>query len=246
MTDENEQSKALEIMMAALNWAYDRVTGDIPGVGGAEKLAEDHLKSNENDIEKTINELIAWQIGYAGAAGFVTNLGGLLVLPVAVPANLASVLLIQLRMIAAIAHLRGYRIKDEQVRTLAFICLTGSASLDVIKDIGIKFGVKLADRLVGQISRETLVMINRLVGFRLLTKAGSTGVINLGKAVPIVGGLIGGTFDAVVTKGIGAVAKNQFTWCENSAETGSNLSTENFPFPLDASLSPAPFVDRPD
>jgi len=56
----------------------------------------------------------------------------------------------------------------------------------------------------------TLTKINQAVGFRLLTKFGQTGVINLGKAEPIVGGIIAATFDAVTTNTIGNVAKKLF------------------------------------
>jgi hypothetical protein len=43
-----------------------------------------------------------------------------------------------------------------------------------------------------------------------VTKFGEKGVINLGKAVPIFGGLIGATFDSVATNTIGNIARNTF------------------------------------
>ena len=61
-----------------------------------------------------------------------------------------------------------------------------------------------------KIAGATLVRINQAVGFRLVTKAGSTGIVNLGKAVPFLGGIIGGTFDAITTKAIGTAAKTVF------------------------------------
>jgi hypothetical protein len=42
-----------------------------------------------------------------------------------------------------------------------------------------------------------ITKINQKVGFRLLTKFGSKGVINLGKMVPLTGGIIGGTESVV-------------------------------------------------
>lgn len=55
-----------------------------------------------------------------------------------------------------------------------------------------------------------VVAINQKVGFRLLTKFGQKGAINLGKAVPLVGGIIGGAFDTVTTDIIGKIAKKTF------------------------------------
>jgi uncharacterized protein (DUF697 family) len=63
---------------------------------------------------------------------------------------------------------------------------------------------------INKISGATITKINQTVGIRLVTKFGQTGAINLGKAVPIIGGFIGGTVDALSTKTIGTVAINTF------------------------------------
>lgn len=57
---------------------------------------------------------------------------------------------------------------------------------------------------------EVITKVNQKVGFRLLTKFGEKGVINLGKAVPIVGGVIGGTVDGISTHSIGKISKRVF------------------------------------
>ncbi len=49
-------------------------------------------------------------------------------------------------------------------------------------------------------------MPNKAVGFRLVTKAGTTGLVNLTKAVPVVGGFVGGTFDYVAVCAVGRYA----------------------------------------
>lgn len=223
MTKENKQSKAVEVMMTTLNWAYDRVTEDIPGVGGAEELAADYLRSNNGDAEKAIDNLIGWQIGYAGTAGFITNLGGAVMMPIAIPANVASTILIQLRMVAAIAHLRGYNIREERVRTLAYLCLAGSSVADVVKDVGINFGVKLSYAMIDKIPGAILIKINKWIGFRLITKAGTRGVINLTKLLPIIGGVIGGGFDAAVTSTVASVAKSHFSATQETDDGDGNL-----------------------
>ena len=47
----------------------------------------------------------------------MTNIGGVATLPVAIPANITGVAIVQIRMVAAIAHLRGYDLNDNRVRT---------------------------------------------------------------------------------------------------------------------------------
>jgi hypothetical protein len=196
-------------MQQVLDWAYDTAINGVPGLGTAVELAEDYMKDEGTPTDKA-NALIRWQIAKCATSGFVTGLGGIITLPVAVPANIASVLYVQIRMVAAIAHIGGYDVRDDRVKTLIYAALCGSAAVEVLKDVGVKIGVKLTEKMIQNISREVIVKINQAVGFRLVTKFGSTGVINLGKAVPVVGGLIGGTMDGLTTNTIGNVSHNIF------------------------------------
>jgi uncharacterized protein (DUF697 family) len=157
------------------------------------------------------------------------NAGGLITMPVAIPANLASVLLIQLRMIEAIAHLRGYAVSDERVRTLAFLCLAGSGVANILEEFGVSLGTRLTTHMIMRISGVALTKINQAVGFRLVAKSGTTGLVNLTKVVPFIGGLVGGGFDAFVTRGIGAVAKEVFQLVEDDGSAPTAASTESDP-----------------
>ena len=107
-----------------------------------------------------------------------------------------------MRMIAAIAEIGGFDPTSDQVQTLVYACLTGTAIEDILKNTGIKFGQKLATSSINKISGATLTKINQKVGFRFITKFGETGIINLGKMVPVAGGVIGGGFDMAATRGI--------------------------------------------
>lgn len=60
-----------------------------------------------------------------------------------------------------------------------------------------------------------LQKINKLVGFRFITKAGEKGVVNLTKCLPVVGGIVGGGFDIATTKIIANNAYKLFILNEN-------------------------------
>jgi uncharacterized protein (DUF697 family) len=75
---------------------------------------------------------------------------------------------------------------------------------------GITIGKKLTERAIKGLSFEVIKKINQKVGFRLITKFGQTGAVNLGKVVPLVGGVVGGTFDGSTTYTIGRVARSVF------------------------------------
>ena len=81
-----------------------------------------------------MHEVIEFHVRLAGAQGFVTNLGGLVTAAVAIPANITGLALIQCRMIAGIAHLRGYDVHDPRVRNAILVTLLGEESVeDMIK-----------------------------------------------------------------------------------------------------------------
>ena len=193
----------------ALEWGYEKALNGFTGVDSAVEMAEDYMKAGGSKVDQ-VNSLIRWQNSKAATSGFVTGLGGIITLPIAIPANIASVLYVQIRMIAAIAHIGGYDVKSDQVKSLVFACLVANSAKDIAKDAGIGIGNKLAINAVKQISGETIKAINKKVGFKLFTKFGEKGAINLAKVVPLLGGLIGGSFDLYTTNAIGNVARATF------------------------------------
>lgn len=196
-------------MMQVLDWSYDKAVNGVAGLDSARELAESYL-SEGGSLEDQVNSLIRWQNTKAGTSGFLTGLGGLVTMPVSIPANITSVMYVQIRMIAAIAHMGGHDLNNDKVKSLVYACLAGNAAKDILKDVGIVVGTKLTTSMIKNISGKTIAEINKKVGFRLLTKFGSKGAINMGKMVPLVGGVIGAAFDSVSTNTIGNIARDTF------------------------------------
>lgn len=198
-------------MMNLLDVCYDKaLQGVLPGEKSVEELAEDYL-AKTSSREKAIDKLIGYQTVLCGTNGFITGLGGLLVLPVTISANVAGVIYVQLRMIAAIAHINGYDIYSDQVRTIAYTCLTGSSAANILKNVGIKISEKMAVNALKRVPGAILIKINQQVGFRLVTKFGQKGLVNVIKMMPLVGGVVGGVFDTGMTLTIGNIAKKVFS-----------------------------------
>lgn len=143
-------------------------------------------------------------------SGFLTGFGGLITLPVTLPANVTSVLYIQLRMIASIAYLAGLDVKSDITQTLVYASLAGVSVAEVIKKAGIQFGQKLTNAMVQKIPGKALIAINKKVGFRFVTKFGEKGIINIGKMIPVVGAVISGGFDLAETRIIADRAFREF------------------------------------
>ncbi|MEX8323769.1 hypothetical protein AB6W50_26670 [Klebsiella pneumoniae] len=86
-------------IMQALNWAYDKaLDGTIPGTNSSYEMAENYLKG-EGDLTKKVNSLIRWQNTKSATTGFVSGLGGIITLPVSIPASIATVMYVQISMI---------------------------------------------------------------------------------------------------------------------------------------------------
>lgn len=134
-------------MLSILDWGYEKALGGLPHLDSAEEMAQSYLNKSKN-VEEAIDSLINWQKAKCATSGFVTGVGGLLTMPVALPANITSVIYIQLRMIAAIAYMSGFNPKDDQVRTLAYICLCGNSAKDIVKVAGIKIGQKITENMI--------------------------------------------------------------------------------------------------
>lgn len=194
-----------------INLIIEKSINGVPPLCSAENLALEYkIDQSYPDDEERIESLINWETSKNFTSGFITGLGGILTLPVAVPASLVASWIIQARMAAAIARISGHDIYSDRVKTFILLTLLGDACKDVLKDVGIKVGQGLAKSVLNKVPGKVLIEINKKVGFRLLTKAGEKGAVNLVKMVPLAGGFIGGAFDAAACRIVGRQAKNLF------------------------------------
>lgn len=199
-----------EEIMQLLDKLYDQCIHGIAKVSPPiEKLANDYLAKSK-DVDTAAKKFVNYQIAKCTTSGFITGLGGLITLPVAISANVGSVIYVQMRMIACLAYMGGYDTDSDQVQTLVYACLAGISIDQILKQAGIQFGNKFAMAMVKKIPGEVLTKINQKVGFRFVTKFGTKGIVNIGKAVPVVGGMISGGFDFVETKVIANRAYKMF------------------------------------
>lgn len=204
---EAEESKALQVA----NWLTEKAVGGVGPLSSAEDLALEYLNdSNYEDNDKRVDSLINWETSKNFSTGFITGLGGFATLPVAIPASLGASWVLQARMAAAIARIYGHDLNEERVKTLILCVIIGQDIKEVCKQAGIKIGTKLTYVAIRKLPSEMLKRINQAVGFRLITKAGEKGIINLTKLVPVVGGVVGGTFDAVTCRITAKAAREAF------------------------------------
>lgn len=205
--EEEQTSKGLVL----LDKAYELALNGIPLVSESiQDLVNPYIK-NSMTKDDAIKKFIRNQKYKCTTTGFLTGLGGLITLPVTLPADLLSSLYMEIRMIAGIAMIRGYDIKDDAVKTAVYLCLVGNAVGDIVKQVGIKTLQQVTiKKLLPKITGKMLTKINQKVGFRLITKGGTKGLINIGKAIPFLGGVVGGTWNWVEINAYAKYAKRMF------------------------------------
>lgn len=223
---EQEKKKILsqEDIMKLLDSCYEKCLHGVPKVSSSvESMANDYLTKYPTK-EEACKAMLRNQIAKCTTSGFVTGFGGIITMPVTLPANVGSVLYVQMRMIACVAYMNGYELNSDQTQTFVYACLAGVAVNELIKQAGIKFGIKFANGLIKKIPGKVLTKINQKVGFRFITKFGTKGIVNLGKMLPGVGAVIGGGLDLVETK---VIANRAYKWFFEGDFTDEKQATED-------------------
>ncbi|WP_231289870.1 EcsC family protein [Komagataeibacter europaeus] len=191
-----------------IDWAYQASVAGVGRAGSAEDVARACLARNGGDTLRAARALIRRQNAKAATAGFISGLGGLATLPLALPANVAGVLYVQVRMITAIAVMGGHDIRDADVKAACLSCLTEVGLEEVAKNIGLSIAGSAA---VNNIGNRVVVETKKHLARHALHAVAARGLAGgAAAAVPVLGGVIGGTFDGLKTNRIGRAAIRQF------------------------------------
>lgn len=210
--NEDSADNQSNVVVKAIDKIYGVVVdGSIPGVDSASDMAKTYLAKYKTPI-KAANALVRWQNTKAAVDGAITGFGGFATMIATLPINVSSILFIQIRMIAAIAYIGGIRdLRNDQLQTAVKCCLLGESVQSFLKKAGIKTTEKVfVKKIMPKITGKMITKINRAIGFRFLTKGGSTGIVNIGKMVPVLGCVVGSIFDGVSTNIVGNAAIKTF------------------------------------
>ena len=185
----------------------------ISGVGPlppAAQAADKQRHEQGGDVDKAVHEVIENHVRYAGAQGFATNIGGLVTAAVTIPANITGLALIQCRMIAGIAHLRGYDLHDPRVRNAILVCLLGEEQVDTLVRKRKLPAPPMALATAPTHDPDLDRIVSAQVASDLITKvAGKRLAITVGRRVPVVGGLVGAGADGYATWVVGRYAERE-------------------------------------
>ena len=181
--------------------------GKLPGA----KHTAKQLLLQKNDAEDAISRMVTSHVAMAGGQGFATNWGGFFVSLLTMPVNVTAASFLQARLVAGIAHLRGYELSDRRVRTAILMVMLGPSGNAALISKGVLPSSPLVvatapvfdARLDGQVSKALLDRaLNQLGGKRL--------GVWVGKRIPFVGGGVGAAVDGWSTLSISRHAEAEF------------------------------------
>ncbi|HAN09378.1 MAG TPA: hypothetical protein DCP90_02060 [Clostridiales bacterium] len=169
----------------------------------------EHLKRLNSGIEREelAKKIISRGALKAGGIGAVLNVGGIITMPITMPADLYLTFRIQARMVLAIAYLYGWDIHDKEITTDVLLVMGGSGAVETLAKAGIKVGQEFAKKAMNKyINREVMKKINQVISRKLITKNGEKSLTSFFKLGPIIGAPIGGGINLIGTKVIGESA----------------------------------------
>ena len=167
------------------------------------EVADEALRRAGGDREKAIAALARRSTLGGAAGGFVTGLGGFVTMPVALPVNVAEFYLQAVRMVGAVAVLRGYDVDEPRVRSAVLLVLVGAESDEVLKKVGMaSFSSRATTYALGGLPPAALMMVNKAVGFRLMRGVSERTLAGFGRGVPLAGGFVGAGLDGYMMKKI--------------------------------------------
>jgi EcsC family protein len=190
--------------------AFERAVDGLGPLKGAAAAADAKLERHHGDPARAIGDVVDSHVSLAGAQGFLTNIGGLVTMTVAIPANVSGLALLQAHMVGGIAHLRGYDLADPRVRNAVLACMLGADSVTALikarklpsSPMAIAtapaYDSVLDQRIASQVAAE---LLERVAGKRTMAV--------IGRKVPVLGGGIGLVSDGLATFHVGRYAAKE-------------------------------------
>ena len=177
--------------------SYNQALEGIPSMGipSVTELAEEYRNAYPSPQEAA-KALVKNQCVKTILSGIALGIPGGLAYPVTLSADLVCSYVVSVRMVAGVAILAGLNPHNDRVRTLIYLTLTGEA---------------IEQKFLRPAAKETAEAFGRQ-----LIKVGYKNTAT--KAIPIVGGVIGGLINGICTAGIAAAALSAFFPEENTEQ----------------------------
>lgn len=185
-----------------IDWLYEQATSGGHHFDSSRTLADSYLDLSPSTMDAATS-LVNWESTKSASCGFMTGLGGVVALPFTLPMSMTGNLLIQLRMIAAVAIIGGHSVEDIRIKNMAYLCIGGSVAKDLLKSFYTRFFGSVVNEIAfKQAQQLALSHITGQITFGLAS--------GVGRFLPVIGGLVNAGLDGITTYAAGRLACETF------------------------------------
>ena len=209
-TEPEDTSYAARVSVAMVRKIVDVGIEGVGPLHSATDMAA-AARAEHGSTEAAVDAVVKTHLKLAAVGGFATGVGGLITMPVALPANVVGFYALAARMAACVAELRGYDSNTDQTRTALMLTLLGADADDVLRKVGVTGGGTMGRLAVSRVPRAAAMVINKGLGFRVATRLGTRTLASLGRAVPLAGGVIGAGLDTYLMRRIAGAVRQEFS-----------------------------------
>lgn len=181
-----------------LDQLYGQALKGLPVLGTPRETAQ---RFRAGTAQERARQITAFYVILGGSTGFAFGLTGLITAPVTVPANVASVAMLQLHLCATTAAASGHDPHDAAVREACVRCVLRNSNAEDADEAEEQEAQGFLARL-----RTKAVERGLRIGIEQAARFARRGA----RSLPLVGGLIGGVSDAYATGEIGRAAQAAF------------------------------------
>lgn len=206
---EKKKEITKERFLEFINTVYDKALAWDPKLRfiPAEDLAKKFLEKNIKLLDspeykkKTCENLIINQTKKTSTTGFISSVWWIITMPITLPTDMYITLLVEIRMILAIAYIWWYDLNVEQLRTYVFMILSWKETKDIFIRMWLKpLWKNITYRLIQRVPQKMLAELNKKIWIIMFSKFSTKWALHLWLAVPLVWWLIGGGINFYFTK----------------------------------------------
>jgi hypothetical protein len=90
------------------------------------------------------------------------------------------------------------------------LTLVGADATDLLAKAGVRTSGRLASLAAQRLPGPAIMVINKGIGFRLVSQVGKSALSRFGKGVPVVGGVVGAGVDLYLMRRIAENGRREF------------------------------------
>ncbi|MEA5573801.1 hypothetical protein [Calothrix sp. UHCC 0171] len=158
--------------------------------------------------DHAIYESTLWSVGNGIGNGLIGLAG--------IPSDVAITLYSQVKLASTLLTIYGIDVTNNYAKPLVLAAAAGVTISEFANKLGTQAAQKAIQRALMAIPGKTFAEINKVLGIKLISKAGERTLLNVATVVPVIGSGVSGTINGVMMNACGHSVKAFIKAYQNS------------------------------